>query len=334
MFDWQLVGHQEITNFLEKTIVNQKLAHGYLFYGQKQLGKKTLVKKFIQNIFCYADDPQKKTLPCGICHNCQQILKNNHPDVIWLKKESDKKEITIEQIRTLQTTLTTYSFFKSYKIAVIENIENLNDNAANAFLKTLEEPHKKIILILIANNLNKVPATIISRVQKIKLLPVPAKQIYNFLLNSGKNHEEARILAKISEGKPGRTLTFLRVPDLWTDYLKQIKIFFYLIAGNYNNKIYLTEKIFNKNETNTEKIKTISPMLNIWQLLLRDLILLKLKQNDKIINIAEKEKLSKLSQIYSLKKLIQLEKNIQKLKKDLLTNVNIKLALENLLFQF
>jgi hypothetical protein len=66
----------------------------------------------------------------------------------------------------------------------------------------------------------------------------------------------------------------------------------------------------------------------------RDLILLKLQQNDKIINIMESEKITKISQKYSLTQLLNIEKNIQQLKKDFLTNVNLKLALENLLFQF
>ncbi|HPA25725.1 MAG TPA: DNA polymerase III subunit delta' [bacterium] len=334
MFDWQIIGHKKITHFLEQTIVNHKLAHGYLFYGQKQLGKKTLVKKFIQTLLCYENDPKKENLPCGTCPACQQILKNNYPDIIWLKKETEKKEITIEQIRSLQSTLSTHSFFKSYKIALIENVENLNNNAANAFLKTLEEPHKKTIIILTANNLHSIPPTILSRVQKIKLLPVPAKEIYNFLLSQGKTHEEARILAKISEGKPGRTLTFLRAPDLWQGYLNQIKIFFYLVVGSYHQRLVFTEKILNKTDNSSDKLKTISPMLNIWQLLFRDLVLLKLNQNDKIINIIELEKLAKISQKYTPRELLNIIKNIQKLKKDLLTNVNIKLALENLLLQF
>lgn len=334
MFSWNLIGHEPITNFLEQSITNKKLAHGYLFYGHKQLGKKTLVKKFIQSILCYTDASKKENIPCGECPACQQVLKNNHPDVIWLKKETDKKEITIEQIRNLQTTLSTHSFFKSYKIAILEDVENLNNNAANAFLKTLEEPHKKTILILIANNLKSIPSTILSRVQKIKLLPVPGKQIYDFLLSQEKSFEEAKVLAKISEGKPGRALAFLRAPDLWPNYLNQIKIFFYLATGGYNHKISFVDKIFSQNDNTTEKIKTVSPMLNIWQILFRDLILLKLQQNDKIINIMESEKLTKISQKYSINQLILIEKNIQKLKKDFSANVNLKLALENLLFQF
>ena len=138
--NWNIIGHNKITSFLETGIKNDKLSHAYLFHGPKSIGKKTLTKQFILNLLCHTENPEKPEIPCLNCDSCRQTQKNANPDVIWIKKEADKKNITVEQIRELEGKLSIHSFFKSYKIAVIENAEDMNLASANALLKTLEEP--------------------------------------------------------------------------------------------------------------------------------------------------------------------------------------------------
>ncbi|PIP29416.1 hypothetical protein COX27_01465 [Candidatus Kuenenbacteria bacterium CG23_combo_of_CG06-09_8_20_14_all_36_9] len=333
MFSWNLIGHEAITTHLEAAIKNHKLAHAYLFCGAKQLGKKTLVKKFIQTILCYEQNYGAEQIPCGVCEHCLETAKNTHTDIFWLKKETDKKDITVEQIRELQNNLSLHSFFKSYKIGVIEEAENLNLASANALLKTLEEPSAKVILILITNKANQLPATIISRVQKIKLLPIAHKKIYDYLMATGKTREEAKILAHLSTGRPGRALSFLKIPEFWNSYQSQTKLFFSLLNNSKTNKIKFAANVL-ANKDITDKSKVILPLLNIWQILSRDLLLSKMNQNDKIINIAEQEKISLISQRYPLSKILAQQKQIEQTKIMLAMNVNPRLALENLLFKF
>jgi len=334
MFSWNIIGHKAITTFLEAAIKNHKLSHAYLFYGIRQLGKKTLVKKFIQSILCYEQNPKSPQIPCDVCEHCLEIHKNTHSDIFWLKKETDKKEISVEQIRELQNNLALHSFFKSYKIGIIEEAENLNAASANALLKTLEEPSRKVILILIANKLNRLPPTIVSRVQKIKLLSVANKEIYDYLVSVGESREEAKILAHLANGRPGRALSFLKIPEFLPTYTAQTKIFFSLLNNSKNNKIKLAEKILSGKENIADKTKAILPWLNIWQILSRDLLLSKLGQNDKIINIRDKERISLLGQKYPLEKIIAQQKQIEQTRTMLMANVNPRLVLENLLFKF
>ena len=226
---WNIIGHNSITDLLESAIKNDKLSHAYLFYGPKSIGKKTLVKKFIENLMCYDDDKNKKEIPCEKCNACSQIQKNLHSDITWLKKEKDKKDITVEQIRQLEEKLSVSSFFKSYKIAIIENAEQMNLASANALLKTLEEPTKKTIIILITSQISKIPKTILSRTQKIKLLSVPNKIIYDHLISQKIDHSHSLELANLSFGRPGRALIFSYAPELWQSYLNQVDLFFKLI---------------------------------------------------------------------------------------------------------
>lgn len=332
-FNWQIIGHNKITHFLEQAIKNGSLSHAYLFYGPKSIGKKTLVKKFILNLMCYSSDPNKSNIPCEECDQCRQIKKNIHPDVTWIKKENDKKDITVEQIRELQDKLAVHSFFKNYKIAVIENVEQMNLASANALLKTLEEPTKKTILILTSQNVNKIPKTVLSRVQKIKLLPVSTKEIFDHLIKHELTREHANHLANLAAGRPGRALIFLYNKDLWQVYLDQVKNFFSLANTSRINKLKFAEKFLAGKETLVQKVEMITPVLNLWQLIIRDLFLHKVEQDDKIINITANEMISKIDSKYSLIDLINLQKYINITKYYLQKNVNPRLALENLLLK-
>lgn len=333
MFFWHLIGHQKITNYLELAITHHNLSQAYLFYGPKQIGKKTLVKKFIQNILCYQAHPEKENWPCDSCSHCEHLQKNIHPDIIWLKKESDKKEISIEQIRALQEHLAAHAFFKSYRIAVIEQAELLSPAAANALLKTLEEPAKNVLLILIANQLN-LPLTILSRVQKIKMMPVPLAAIYDHLVLEQVDRDQARDLAHVSAGRPGRALFFYRVPELWQNYQNQVRLFLSFFYLTRRAKLSLAEKLLAQTETLAEKNNLLSPLLNLWEIINRDLLLAKLGHKDKVINTNAIATITDLAEKFSLTQFINWHQQIQTTKKILSQNANPKLALENILLSF
>ena len=330
MFNWNIIGHQNIINFLEQEIINKNLVHAYLFYGPKQIGKKTLAKKFIQSLMCYSAG-QREMLPCGKCEHCRQILKNVHPDVFWFKKEASKKDISIEQIRQLQNNLGVHSFFKSYKIAVIEDADQMNLASANALLKTLEEPTLKTILILITEHLNRLPKTIISRSQKIKFSPVANEEIFDYLVNQNIDRHKARDLSNLANGRPGRALILAKSDEIWQAYMSQIDSFFWLLEASRGDKIKFAARFLGSRSNLVEKTAILGPVLNLWQLILRDFILHKLNQSDKIINSSLVNKIANRQDKYSLLDLVKLEKNIDLTKRHLQMNVNVRLALENLL---
>ena len=141
---------------LEKSVKNNKLAHAYLFLGQENLGKMALAKQFVKIAQCGLEKSEEKInkIPCGECRSCRDIEKNIHPDILIIKPEAqDKKKaskktsIGIGQIRSLQRQLSFYPHSAPYKIAIIDNADKMTQEAANALLKTLEEPSGKAILI-------------------------------------------------------------------------------------------------------------------------------------------------------------------------------------------
>ncbi len=319
-FNWPIIGHKNIVNFLQRSITNKKIVHAYLFYGPENLGKKTVAKYFALSLIC--ERKEIDNVPCGKCQNCQKFFKNIHPDIIWLRKENDKKNISIDQIRDLKEKISLTSFTNSYKIVIIVNTEEMTGEAANSFLKILEEPPPKNVIILLANSLKNIPKTIISRCQLIKFSLVSKKEIFDFLIKKYKlNKKEAEEISALSFGRPGRAIKFLENKERLKNYLESQKKLIKIIKSNLNQRLKIVEEIIKE-----EKIK--ETILN-WKVFFRDLVLLKTENNEFIINLSFKNKLDDLTKKFSFEKIIQIEKELDNFNFYIDQNINLKLALDN-----
>ena len=160
---------------------NGRLAHAYLFVGVSQVGKRTLALKLAQRLLCSSLTGDSA---CGKCPSCLDIEKNRHPDVFVLGPRQEEKknkvkilEVGIDEIKELQHRFSLFSYNYSYKVAIIDGIDGLTREAANSFLKTLEEPRKNTLIILISSSWDSILPTIVSRCQLIKFLPVSEREI-------------------------------------------------------------------------------------------------------------------------------------------------------------
>lgn len=146
-------GHQHILNYLKRSIEKDRISHAYLFEGSGFLEKKEVALWFAKSLGC------------------------QNPDITEISVPEGKKEISIEQIRELRRYLSLSPYGNSYKIAIIDGAERMTQEAANALLKTLEEPKGSTVLILIANILSVLPETILSRCEKIKFRAISLDKI-------------------------------------------------------------------------------------------------------------------------------------------------------------
>ena len=162
------INHEKQWNFLKRKFDLEQLSHAYLFSGKKQIGKNDFAKEFIKLINC-----QDQRKPCQKCANCQTIEKGSFPDFMLVEPE-DGKEISISKIREVQNFLSYKPYYSSAcKSVIINNAEKMNWEAQSCFLKTLEEPKGKTILILISSKADMLLPTIFSRCQAIKFLGKP-----------------------------------------------------------------------------------------------------------------------------------------------------------------
>lgn len=337
-YNWQTIGHSKIANFLQKSIDNNKLSHAYLFSGKANLGKRALADEFINSILCYdynlKNKIEVKSLPCASCVFCDQLKKRIHPDVSFLHKEEDKKNISVEQVREMQKVLHMASFLNSYKIALIDKAEDLSESAQNALLKILEEPKSKTILILIISDYNLLLPTIVSRCQVIKFLPLANELIFDHLITLGASREEASLLASLSRGQIGVAVNFYKNQDFFKEYLANTKEFLALFNNNISNQFKILDNLLAGFKNNLETTNYLNKELDNWQLILRDILAIQNNSDHLVINLYFKNNLSDLAKKYQPWQIIELLDKIKLVKKYLIYNINPRLAVENLVLNF
>ncbi len=188
-------------NLLSLALKKGRLSHAYLFTGPKGVGKETTAWAFLFHLFC----KENKENPCGTCLSCKKIDKEIHPDI--LKIFPEKREITIKQIREIINFIKYRPLEAEYKVIFIKEAEKMNLEAANALLKSLEEPPSYVIFILLSENFTRLLPTIVSRSQIVKFRSLPKTTIAKVLKKRFFFEEKvAETLADISQGSLGRAI--------------------------------------------------------------------------------------------------------------------------------
>lgn len=289
----RIFGHQKILNFLDKSVEKNTLAQAYLFTGPEHVGKFTVALNYAQKLTGRTDKV--------------------NPDIIILAPEIEekkgvvkKKDIKVEQIRVLQKDLSFAPYFGKYKIALIDEADRLTVAAQNALLKTLEEPNEKNILILIAQNNEKILPTIKSRcvVKKFNLV---GRQEIAEMIGPEKNKEELIFWAL---GRPGLARAFASDGEAFLNRRRIGEEFEQMIRGGVNGRFFRAEDMSKDVSATVEK-------LELWLVLLRK----------NILNGAGAE-LSPEKSLYLAEKIGQ---SLAVLKE---TNANVRLVLENLFLAF
>ncbi|KKQ61459.1 MAG: DNA-directed DNA polymerase, delta prime subunit [Parcubacteria group bacterium GW2011_GWE2_38_18] len=339
--DWPILGNDHIVEFLSKSLKDGRVFGTYVFSGPDDLGKTTVAKYFAYSLLCQADEAKK--LPCGECSACRQNKVNQvitedddnfmgiHPDLHIIKREKDKKNISIDQVRSLIHSLSMSSFLNSYKIGIIKNAESLNDESANALLKTLEEPKNKVIIILITSDIEALPTTILSRSQLLRFRPVKTDLIYSYLVESfGASRVTARNLARLSLGRPALAVKFLENKDFYETYLKRVNIFLNFSGKDINERFLMIEELLGSKISGQETVKIAKRIIEVWQGVVRDLILVNYEQPDMIQHEIVNNELAREKNKFSIPSLLCLSESLSQADIYLKANVNPRLVLENI----
>jgi len=192
----KIYGHDKQLQIIREAAANERLAHAYLFYGMEGIGKRLVALEIARSLLC----PVSAPFACGECPSCKKALHGNHPD-IFLFALQEAQSIKIDDIRMLQEKAVLRPFEASKKIFIVDNAEAMTREAANALLKTLEEPPPSSIFFLITSRYHLLPSTVLSRCQKIGFTPL-AKDVLTSLLveENGCAHETALTIAALAGG--------------------------------------------------------------------------------------------------------------------------------------
>ncbi|WP_288666924.1 DNA polymerase III subunit [Anaerotignum faecicola] len=198
----EIRGNTPLVEQLRRSAASGRSSHAYLFLGGAGAGKRLIANTFAKALQC---EGEKR--PCDSCKSCHAFNHGNHPDVIYFQPLKSGKTYTIEDVREqLLETVDLKPFQYEKKIYIIEKADTLNIQSQNALLKTLEEPPAHAVFLLLAERAEAFLPTILSRVVVMKIRPLSAETIADYLMQAGHLAEESHILSAYAQGRIGQAL--------------------------------------------------------------------------------------------------------------------------------
>lgn len=198
----EIRGNTPLVEQLRRSAASGRSSHAYLFLGGAGAGKRLIANTFAKALQC---EGEKR--PCDSCKSCHAFNHGNHPDVIYFQPLKIGKTYTIEDVREqLLETVDLKPFQYEKKIYIIEKADTLNIQSQNALLKTLEEPPAHAVFLLLAERAEAFLPTILSRVVVMKIRPLSAETIADYLMQAGHLAEESHILSAYAQGRIGQAL--------------------------------------------------------------------------------------------------------------------------------
>ncbi|MCY7092398.1 DNA polymerase III subunit gamma/tau [Streptococcus oralis] len=205
----QLVGQEVVAKTLKQAVEQEKISHAYLFSGPRGTGKTSVAKIFAKAMNC---PNQVDGEPCNHCYICQAVTEGSLEDVIEMDAASNNG---VDEIREIRDKSTYAPSLARYKVYIIDEVHMLSTGAFNALLKTLEEPTQNVVFILATTELHKIPATILSRVQRFEFKSIKTQDIKEHIYHIlEKEHissepEAVEIIARRAEGGMRDALSIL-----------------------------------------------------------------------------------------------------------------------------
>ncbi|MBF0275407.1 MAG: DNA polymerase III subunit [Nitrospinae bacterium] len=243
MYFSQIIGHKKQVEALKKDILQRNLAQSYILSGSNGIGKKMTALLCARYINCLSPGEDDA---CGFCESCLKFtivdenglmkISTTHPDIELLqpawKDENGKRKknplILVDDVRAFQNTIFSKSYIGKYKVGIVDYADMMNEESANSLLKTLEEPPDNVVIFMVTPLIKKLLPTIRSRCRTIKFYNLPEHEVNSFLTNRGVSKDKADIIAFVSMGSIGNSLTtdYEEVSSIMDDAINFLHLFF------------------------------------------------------------------------------------------------------------
>jgi DNA polymerase III subunit delta' len=314
-----ILGQEHALSLLQKALVSARLGHAYLFYGPSGVGKKLTALQFAKFLVCQSASAEA----CDTCASCHKMTTGNHPDVFIINPVG--AAIRIEHIRAMQRQLSYKPYESQRTIVIIDGCESLTPPAANALLKTLEEPPASALLLLLTSKKDALPLTIISRCQQIPFRPLAPPHIRAILIHQGIDEPTAALVATLAEG---RVDTWMQTEI--SQVLARRQSAYTLLQERGHTKsmpLFLLARQYAGSREQCEE------SLHWLSLFCRDLVMLKIASTASLYNHDLHAGLASLASSVSLESLLDLFASLEQLRSYLALNVNVQLTFEQLVMQ-
>ena len=312
---------ERIINYLKKIKAAGSISHAYIIQDEFSENAKTIAYAFAMSLHCQKGGVEA----CYDCHACKQILKNNHPDLIYVEAQN-QKSISVGDIREkVNDTVEIKPYSSLYKVYIIDKADSMTVQAQNALLKTMEEPPEYAVIILIAQSLDRFLPTIKSRCIKLHISLISNQVILEKLRSLGIDSELSKSLASFSRGNLAKALTFSKEENI-NIYKENINILTNISSSN-SMKLYDYAELINTRENKMD-------FMDFCLMWYRDILLLSVNKNaENLIFKSEYRTLRKLTSVYSFSDLENITDSINHAIEELSSNVNSKYVIKLMLMQ-
>jgi len=251
-----IVGHGHILDFFDKVQSAGRLNHAYCFVGRESLGKRAVAEHI-----------------AGTLVGVSRAKIETHPDVQIVTQEKDektgktKKGISVSQLARVRSFLSQRPYLGEHKIVIIDNAEKMNANAANALLKTLEEPRPYAMLFLVTTDETLLPMTIQSRCQKIFFQSVGEDELQKYLDGQKIDTDRTKQFVDMAHGLPGRVISWARDGELFEKHIAEVERFNALLGQPLYKKMKLVEDLFGDKTDHIATRDVLVHTLKLWEVM-------------------------------------------------------------------
>jgi DNA polymerase-3 subunit delta' len=324
--DWGMIGHQWAVDLLAEHVAQGRERHAYLITGPQGVGRRTLALRFAQGLNCL--EPPEPGQPCRKCLACKRIEGMQHPDLMVVEADHEGQVLRIDQVRELQHTLSLAPYQARYRVALILRFEEAHVSAANAMLKTLEEPPPQVVVILTAKSAESLLPTIVSRCEVLKLRPLSVEETAKGLQTIwGADEHRAEIMAHISGGRPGYAIRLYEQPKLLEQRQSWLEELIQLLGTTRRDRFAFARGI-------VEDRDELRGELQVWLTFWRDVLICTTGISDSITNLDYSTQIKNLANKTSLSNAKFYVNGIERTMELIDHNINSRLALDVLLMDF
>ncbi len=322
-----LLGQGAVLRPLLAAARDDRLHHCYLFEGPPSVGKHTAAVRLAMAAACTGPG---EPLPCGVCPTCLQMSKGLHPDLIEIGPDPKKKVpvISRDQSREIVRQAGLRSYNARWRTFVIDPVDLLRPEAANALLKTLEEPPAGTGFVLVTARASSLLPTVLSRCQRVRFRPVPEADLVRWL--EARDIDQAQRVARLAQGSPGRALALARdglatVDETRAEILE-------VLAGGVVSIVPFAEKLVRGDRARWRK--KVELLLDVLEGLVRDAALVGGGRSEGLLNCDRLALIEAWAEALWPRGVHRLQDALAQAREQLFLNVNGRLLVETLLSRF
>jgi DNA polymerase-3 subunit delta' len=331
---WSLIAHESVLSALQRALESERPAHAYVFTGAAGLGKLTAALEFAAALNCTSDDEK----PCGVCRDCRDTLAGQHPDVELVapggicdepdhKDHGESRDLRICQIRRLERLLSLAPYTGRRRVAILDAADTLHVEAANAFLKTLEEPPDGTVIILLAEREERLPETVLSRCQRIAFRRLDRETLVEALRAKGADGLQAEAIAAAAAGRIGWALRALADPGMLDERSQLLDDALRVAHGGRVERFGWAKEAERRAPDVRERYLRA---LDVWEDWWRDVLLAGQDGHEGLINRDREPVLRQEGKLYTAGDIVRFLRALVQTREYLQQNVDPQLALENL----